>query len=98
MKAITANRLEDGRVVYRDAKGGWTQHFEDAARYSDDALDGALDSALSEEGAVVGPYAIDVEGAALSGVKLRRESIRLFGPTAGSTREAAKQGADHVQI
>lgn len=98
MKAITANRLEDGRVVYRDAKGGWTQHFENAARYSDDALEHALEAALAEEGAVVGPYAIDVEGAALSGVKLRRESIRLFGPTAGSTRKAAKQGADHVQI
>ena len=43
MKAITANRLEDGRVVYRDAKGGWTQHFEDAARYSDDALINGLE-------------------------------------------------------
>lgn len=98
MKAITANRLQDGRVVYLGADGGWTPDIGDAACYTEDAIEAALNAAQTDEAHVVGPYAIEMQGAVPAGAKLRRESIRLFGPTAGSTRAEAEQGADHVSI
>ena len=34
-KAITANRLDDGRVVFLDERGVWTHHLADALFVSD---------------------------------------------------------------
>ena len=37
MKTVTANRLTDGRVVYRTAAGGWSEDLVEAIRLDDDS-------------------------------------------------------------
>lgn len=98
-KAITANRLTDGRVVYWTSGQDWAETIGDAAVFADEA---ALAAALgvaqgpSQSLVSVGAYAIDVaEGDAgasavdggpitPAGRKIVRETIRVHGPTAGS--------------
>ena len=85
MKAITANRLEDGRVVYRNVAGQWTEALSTAAEFEDGAAaDAALIDAEKDEHVIVGPYLMDVEENTPSGRKTIRETIRLAGPSAGS--------------
>ena len=89
MKAITANRLTDGRVVYRRADAGWTPDLKAAEVFSDDdSAQPALDGALRDILTVVGPYLIDVVYAEPAGRARVREAIRLTGPSAGTTRSA----------
>lgn len=89
MKVITANRLTDGKVVYRTPAGAWTDNPEDAARLDEAGADAALEAALRDILTVVGPYAIEVDAHAPdfvpAGRKHVRETIRLSGPSAGST-------------
>lgn len=96
MKTITANRLTDGRVVYLAADHSWTENADEAIRLNDDQTETALNVALRDILLVVGPYAIDidadVEAFSPAGRKHVRETIRLSGPSAGST----KRGATHV--
>ncbi|MGE3302961.1 MAG: DUF2849 domain-containing protein [Hyphomonadaceae bacterium] len=91
MKAITANRLIDGRPVYRDADGGWTEDILGAFLMEDgEEAESALAEARGEETVVVGAYLISVTapGAPAQREKLR-EDIRALGPTvpAGSQAE-----------
>ncbi|WP_422385457.1 DUF2849 domain-containing protein [Oceanicaulis alexandrii] len=96
MKTITANRLTDGRVVYLAADHSWTENADEAIRLNDDQTETALNVALRDILLVVGPYTIDidadVEAFSPAGRKHVRETIRLSGPSAGST----KRGATHV--
>ncbi len=85
MKAITANRLTDGRVIYRTEQGQWTTSLAEAARYTPDDSMTALALAEGEFGVAVGPYLIDLDDQGPAGQKWRRESIRLAGPTTGTT-------------
>lgn len=90
MKAITANRLTDGRVIYRTAEGQWTGDISEAERFDDDAAaDARLSEAEAEFSIAVGPYLIDLEDDRPGGQKWRRETIRLTGPTTGTTHQAA---------
>lgn len=88
MQSITANRLSDGRVVFRTTEGGWTTHLARAAVYADAAaLDPALAGAQADQAAciVLDPYAIDVERNADGLIpKALKEKIRAAGPTVGS--------------
>lgn len=94
MKAITANRLTDGKVVYARQDGGWSEDLAEAARYEGEAAEAALEAALRDILAVVGPYLIEIEGDAPAGRTWRREAIRGAGPTTGTSYlTAAKQGA-----
>ncbi len=86
-KAITANRLNDGTVVFLDGNFDWTEHFA-AARLV--ATDGELEdltliaTRAETTGQVVGAYPIEVDIDPASGVAaplLLRERIRAFGPT-----------------
>jgi len=88
-RAITANRLIDGAVVWRDEAGYWHEDFDRAAVSADD---GAVARMLSDAqadaaaGLVVTPYEVEVEAlpAAASQVFVPtrlRERIRAFGPT-----------------
>jgi len=89
MKAITANRLTDGRVVYRAEDGGWTPELDRAALFeAGEPADRALDAALRDVLLVVGPYLIEVEEGAPAGRTRVRETIRLAGPSAGTTKAA----------
>ena len=89
MKTVTANRLTDGRVIYRTATGDWTTDLADAARLGDDRADAVLEVASTESHIAVGPYLIELTDDAPGGQKWRREGIRLTGPTTGSTHTSA---------
>jgi hypothetical protein len=84
-KAITANRLDNGRVVFLTAEGGWTHELAAALLVGDGPeLDAATAHAQSQHDArvVVEPYAIDI--AILDGRPTPariRERIRAEGPT-----------------
>lgn len=91
MQIVTANRLIDGRVVFRDADGRWVEAFAAAAPVADTAA--ALAKAAEDEasGLVVGAYAVDV--VTIDGrlePKAQREKIRVTGPTSGSEARAAR--------
>lgn len=86
MKAITANRLTDGRVIYRTAEASWSTRFEDAHPLTDEAAEALLATAETESGIAVGPYLIELGETAPAGQKWRREGIRIDGPSSGTTR------------
>jgi hypothetical protein len=88
-RVITANRLIDGAVVWRDATGCWCADVDRAAASDDDdAVALMLAGARSEEteGVVMGPYEVEVE-VEQTAVSRRvlpirlRERIRAGGPT-----------------
>lgn len=91
MKAITANRLIDGKVVYARPDASWTPELTEAAVYTDDKEAGhGLDTALRDILTVVGPYLIEVEDGEPFGRARVRETIRKTGPSAGTTRRFAE--------
>ena len=63
LKAITANRLSDGLVVYLARNGGWSDWITDARTAADDSQTAALvatgDRAVTAR-LVLDPYLIDV--------------------------------------
>lgn len=85
LKAVTANRLRDGRVVYLAENGIWSQSLEESRLARDeDELNGLMDEAelgvLRND--VVAPYAIDVVQQEDGYVTSRcREEIRAAGPS-----------------
>ena len=83
--AVTANRLGDGRVVFRTAAGGWSLNLAEAGLAPSEA-EAAPDLAAAQRDAdaqiVIEPYLIEINltGSSPRPAKLR-ESIRAFGPT-----------------
>jgi len=84
MKVITANRLADGRVVYRCPNGAWTEALDEAALFEGADAEDALAEAAFDYLTVVGPYLVDVADKTPTGREEVRENIRLKGPSAGS--------------
>lgn len=85
MKIVTANRLDDGIVVFLGRSLRWADQIGDVAPFEDDdAVERALALAARavENREIVEPYAIDVscEPDGLMPVRLR-EVIRAKGPT-----------------
>ncbi|WP_421726419.1 DUF2849 domain-containing protein [Bauldia sp.] len=84
-KAITANRLDNGLVVFLDSNGGWTLDIGEARVLGDDELEEALAYGQAQHDArvVIEPYAIDVEVTDGVPMPIRlRERIRAErGPT-----------------
>ncbi len=87
-RAVTGNRLRDGRPVYFVGNGQWSEAIEEAVHVPTDAAERVL--AEAQQGSphpVVAPYLIDVT---LSNGRLcplgLRERIRAFGPTVGAGR------------
>jgi len=86
-RILTANRLGDGAVVYRDAAGNWVEDIADA----EIARDEYAEKVLTEAGAralaarlVVGPYLMEItEDAGTPRPVSQRERIRAAGPTVG---------------
>ncbi|GLS19254.1 hypothetical protein GCM10007874_22710 [Labrys miyagiensis] len=83
--AITANRLRDGRVVFRTPSGNWSLNVADSAIEPDQvSADGVIANvnANANEQDVVEVYAVEMN---LSGKTPRpaklREAIRALGPT-----------------
>jgi hypothetical protein len=82
MKAITANRLDDGAVVYLDDDDRWTAHLASAAQFEDDDAKNVLAAVQSRVKEIADVYLIDVTDAgALAGRETLRETIRKSGPT-----------------
>ena len=81
-KILTANRLDDGLVVYL-GETGWTHDIDLAQRAHDDNIAAALEyrgrqSAMRNE--IADPYLIDLDDD--DGAPVRwREAIRAKGPT-----------------
>jgi len=82
MRALTANRLDDGEAVFW--KGGrWVERFVEAQLFegSEDA-ENAEAAAKSQQTVVVDPYLIDVIPAGDVWAPLSyRERVRCIGPT-----------------
>jgi hypothetical protein len=81
---ITANRLDDGAVIYRTTDGGWTTDFDRAAVVTTapaatELLEAAIADDIGAVGAYVAPVKFDKDGGARPGNL--RESIRHAGPT-----------------
>jgi len=84
-KAVTANRLSDGLVVFLSDGGDWSLSVSDARLLADGPdLEEALAYGKAQHAArvIVDPYAIDMEtvGEKVLPVRLR-ERIRALGPT-----------------
>lgn len=82
-KALTANDLLTGHVIWRKADGGWSKSLEDAAIYTaHDTAEHALSAATQDAHIAVGAYLVDVvrfgDGLRPSHV---REAIRIAGPS-----------------
>ncbi len=84
-QAVTANRLDDGEVVYLDAAGNWAESLEDS-KFVTDKEEASQLLAVGEksvaERVVLDPYLFDVqlENGVATPVK-KREYIRANGPT-----------------
>jgi Protein of unknown function (DUF2849) len=82
LKALTANRLGDGEVVFW-ARGAWVEAFADAVIFRDDeAADAAEAHAKTQISLLVDPYLIEAEAVAggIAPVSYR-ERLRALGPT-----------------
>lgn len=85
LQVVTANRLEDGLVVFLTSDGSWSENINDARTAQDKEAANALlaeASAPELDTVIVGPYLIDVEqqGADLVPTKYR-EVLRTKGPS-----------------
>jgi len=89
MKAITANRLSDGVVVYVGAGGALVERFEHAALFDDDEAKAALSQVLSAPTTIASAYLIDADAKGPTGREALRETIRRNGPTV--RRDLGKQ-------
>ncbi|NVN01920.1 MULTISPECIES: DUF2849 domain-containing protein [Asaia] len=80
---LTANRLLDGLIVWRDASGSWQRSIAHAAILSPEEYESALDAAIksAQNDGVVGVYEVVVRPGAIAAPVSVRERIRAFGPT-----------------
>lgn len=85
LQVVTANRLDDGLVVFLTSDGRWSENINDArTAEGKEAAEALLAEASAPEldVVIVGPYLIDVErqGADLVPTKYR-EVLRTKGPS-----------------
>ena len=101
MKAVTANRLIDGEVVFWKA-GAWVDSFGDAQLFGegqDADVEAAVAKGKAQPTVIVDPYPIDlvtVEGEGLAPVSYR-ERIRALGPSNEPTHGKQAEGGDVVE-
>jgi hypothetical protein len=98
MKALTANRLTDGEVVFWKA-GQWVDRFADAELFTDEALaTSAEDAAKAQATIVVEPYLVDlIESEGLWAPLSFRERLRALGPTNHLTHGKQAEGGAVVE-
>ena len=95
MKALTANRLIDGEVVFWKA-GQWVERFADADLFADDdpRAEAAEAHGKNQPTVEVEPYLIDlIESEGLWAPVSYRERIRALGPTNLNHGKQAEGGA-----
>ena len=89
MKLLTANRLNDGRVIYLGEADAIVETIDVARILDTDTADTALAWAQSRPAVFVNPYVIEVEGHVPSGRDRLKERIRSAGPTVGHSLDFA---------
>jgi hypothetical protein len=89
MRALTANRLTDGAVVYLTTSGEWSRIISELRALPDTEAEAALSQALAQPQLLVGPYLIDVDEDGPVGRERLKESIRSSGPTVGHSLKGA---------
>jgi hypothetical protein len=94
VRALTANRLSDGEVVFWKA-GDWIERFGDAELFDDEAAAEAAEAhGKNQPTVVVEPYLIDLmEVDGLWAPVSYRERIRALGPTNLNHGKQAEGGA-----
>lgn len=83
MKLLTANRLNDGRVIYLGEADTVVEAINVARPLDEAAAEAALAQAQSRPAVFVNPYLIEVEGRTPTGRDRLKERIRSAGPTVG---------------
>lgn len=99
-QAVTANRLNDGEVVYLDAAGNWAESLDESKFVTDKAEAQQLleqGEKSVDDRVVLDPYLFDVtiENGVAIPVK-KREHIRANGPTV--RLDLGKQAAEPVEF
>jgi hypothetical protein len=97
MKAITANRLLDGEVVFWKS-GQWIDRFGDAELFdADEPVEAAVAVGKGQPNVVVDVYPIDLtESEGLWAPVSYRERIRALGPTNEPTHGKQAEGGDAI--
>ena len=98
MKALTANRLIDGEVVFWQA-GAWIERFAEAQFFADDDAAGpdAVEAAKGQPTVIVEPYLIDLTEASGGWAPVSyRERLRALGPTNEPTHGKQAEGGAGV--
>ena len=100
MKAITANRLADGEVVFWKS-GQWVSRFGDAQLFDDSHVadvEAAVAAGKSQPTVVVDVYPIDLTPSDGRWAPVSyRERIRALGPTNEPTHGKQAEGGDAVE-
>ena len=100
MKALTANRLGDGEVVFWNA-GAWVERFAAAQLWEDgsQAAEDAEAHAKSLLTQVVDPYLIDIEAVDGGHAPVSyRERVRALGPTNKPDHGKQAEGGVDVEV
>ncbi|MDP3175531.1 MAG: DUF2849 domain-containing protein [Phenylobacterium sp.] len=98
MKALTANRLTDGEVVFWN-QGRWVERFADAELFAEPGPgETAEGHAKAQPTVVVEPYLIDlIEAGELWAPLSYRERLRALGPTNRLDHGKQVEGGDVVE-
>lgn len=95
-KAVTANRLSDGIVIFYTPEGAWSEQPGDAAAAGDKAAQQALLAAAQESPEAVDAYLIEVafDESGRPYPSRNRERIRALGPTVRTDlgKQAEREG------
>ena len=98
MKALTANRLSDGEVVFW-RQDRWVERFADAQLFDDAGLAEAAEAhGKNQPTVVVDAYLIDlVESEGLWAPLSYRERIRALGPTNRTDHGKQTEGGEVIE-
>ena len=99
MKALTANRLIDGEVVFWTGEA-WSERFIDAAIYDDPAQAEAAEAhAKSDVTHLVDPYLIDIAPVEGGHAPVSyRERLRALGPTNKPDHGKQAAGGEDIAV
>ena len=101
---LTANRLNDGAVVYLGPGGDWNGDIQAGLAVSDDQSEALVADGQSavDNNIVVAPYLIEIDGSQGKHIPVRRrERIRALGPTVveqDAEPSPEKQDTIHVPV
>ncbi len=98
MKALTANTLREGEVVFWN-KGAWKLRFGEAELFEDDAVAEAAALAAVNPTQIVEPYLIDVEAAEDGFAPVAfRERVRALGPQNHPQHGKQAEGGHDIEV